>query len=211
LLGPTDLLPQELGLVIEEFVQGDGVGNYVVQQVFLVAVSFQVSHAGLPNWGSDGGRKIPYRCGDEVFLVDPAQVAEGFSEGQSIGVSVSKSCGGQTPWLDVGVAVASSDGQDHPTAKSAELLILSAVVPRALRDTEALQGVDKKASKTRLLLAHALGPSIFRHLKNKGRVEQMVQGGRVQKIDSFFSNTVGVHSGLAIWNQARIKVRIWKR
>jgi hypothetical protein len=31
LLGPTDLLPQELGLVIEEFVQGDEVvGNYVV-------------------------------------------------------------------------------------------------------------------------------------------------------------------------------------
>jgi hypothetical protein len=29
----------------------------VVQQVFLVAASFQVSHAGLPNWGSDGGRK----------------------------------------------------------------------------------------------------------------------------------------------------------
>jgi hypothetical protein len=49
LLGLTDLLPQELGLVIEEFVQGDEVGNYVVQQVFLVAASFQVSHAGLPN------------------------------------------------------------------------------------------------------------------------------------------------------------------
>jgi hypothetical protein len=41
LLGPTDLLPQEeLGLVIKEFVQGDEVGNYVVQQVFLVAASF---------------------------------------------------------------------------------------------------------------------------------------------------------------------------
>jgi hypothetical protein len=37
LLGPTDLLPQELGLVIKEFVQGDEVGNYVLQQVFLVA------------------------------------------------------------------------------------------------------------------------------------------------------------------------------
>jgi hypothetical protein len=30
LLGSTDLLPQELGLVIKEFVQGDEVGNYVV-------------------------------------------------------------------------------------------------------------------------------------------------------------------------------------
>jgi hypothetical protein len=49
LLGPTDLLPQVLGLVIEELIQGDKVGDYVVQQVFLVAASFQVSHAGLPN------------------------------------------------------------------------------------------------------------------------------------------------------------------
>jgi hypothetical protein len=40
LLGPTDLLLQDLGLVIEEFVQGDEVGNYVVQQVFLVVTSF---------------------------------------------------------------------------------------------------------------------------------------------------------------------------
>jgi hypothetical protein len=49
LLGPTDLLPQVLGLVIEELIQGDKVGDYVVQQVLLVAASFQVSHAGLPN------------------------------------------------------------------------------------------------------------------------------------------------------------------
>jgi hypothetical protein len=155
------LLPQELGLVIKEFFQGDEIGNYVVQQVFLVAASFQVSHACLPNWGSDGGRKIPRRCGDEVFLVDPTQVAEGFSEGQGVGVSMSKPCGGHAPWLDVGVAVASGDGEDHPIAKSAELLVLSAVVPRELSDTEALQGVDKEANKTRLLLAHALDSSIF--------------------------------------------------
>jgi hypothetical protein len=154
-------------LAIKEFVQGDKVGNYVVQQVFLVATSFQVSHADLPDWGSDGGRKIPHRCGDEVFLVDPTQVAEGFSKGQGVGISMSKPCGSYAPWLDVGVAVASGDGEDHPTAKSAELLVLSAVVPRALSDTEALQGVDEKASKTRLLLAHALGPSIFRHLKQR--------------------------------------------
>jgi hypothetical protein len=166
------LLSQELGLVIKEFVQGDEVGHYVVQQVFLVAASFQVSHAGLPDWGPDGGRKIPHRCGDEVFLVDPTHVAEGFSEGQGVGVSVPKPCGGHAPWLDVGVAVASGNGEDHPTAKSAELLVLSAVVPRALSDTEALQGVDEKASKTRLLLAHALGPSIFRNLKTRVEVNQ---------------------------------------
>jgi hypothetical protein len=108
-----------------------------------------------------------------VFLVDPTQVAEGFSEGQNVGVSVSKPCGGHTPLLDVGVAVASGDGEDHPTAKSAELLVLSAVVPRALSDTKALQGVDKKASKTRLLLAHALGPSIFRHLKSRVELNRL--------------------------------------
>jgi hypothetical protein len=138
-----------------------------------MAASFQVSHAGLPNWGSDGGRKIPHRCGDEVFLIDPAQVAEGFPEGQRIGVLVSKPCGSHAPRLDVGVAVASSDGEAHPTVKSAELLVLSVVVPRALSDTEALQGVDKKASKTRLLLAHALGPSIFRHLKTRVELNRL--------------------------------------
>jgi hypothetical protein len=100
-----------------------------------------------------------------VFLVDPTQVAKGFSEGQGVGVSVSKPCGSHAPWLDAGVAVASGCGEDHSTAKSVELLVLSAIVPWALSDTEALQGVDKEASKTRLLLAHALGPSIFRHLK----------------------------------------------
>jgi hypothetical protein len=73
-----------------------------------------------------------------VFLVDPTQVAEGFSEGQGVGVLVSKPCGSHPPWLDVGVAVASSDGEDHPTAKSAELLVLSAVVSRVLSDTKAL-------------------------------------------------------------------------
>jgi hypothetical protein len=167
-----------LGLVIEKLIQGDKVGDYVVQQVFLVAALFQVSHAGLPNWGSDGRRKVPHWCGDEVFLVDPAQVAEGFSEGQGIGVSVSKPSGGHAPRLDVGVAVASSDGEDHPTAKSAELLVLPDVVPRALSDTEAPQRVDKKASKTRVLLAHALGPSIFRHLRTKVELNRLWGGTR---------------------------------
>jgi hypothetical protein len=70
LLGSTDLFPQELGLAIKEFVQGDEVGNYTVQQVFLVAAPFQVSHAGLPDWGFDGWGKIPHQCGDNVFLID---------------------------------------------------------------------------------------------------------------------------------------------
>jgi hypothetical protein len=71
------------------------------------------------------------------------------------------------------VAVASGDGEDHPTAKSAALLVLFAVVPRALSDTEVLQGVDKEASKTRHFQAHALGPSIFRHLKTRVELNQL--------------------------------------
>jgi hypothetical protein len=166
------------GLVIKELVQGDKVGDDMVQRVFLVATPFQVPHAGLPNGGSDGRREVPHWCGDEVFLVDSAQVAEGFSEGQRVGIPVSEPCGGHTPRLDVGVAVASSDGEDHSTAESAELLVLSAVVPRALSDAEALQGVDEQASKTRLLLAYALGPSIFRHLKTKVELNRWWWGTR---------------------------------
>jgi hypothetical protein len=120
--------------------------------------------------------KVPHWCGDEVFLVDPTQVAEGFSEGQGVGVMVSKPCGGHPPRLDVGVAVASGDGEDHPTAKSAELLILSDVVPWALSDIEALQGVDKEASKTRLLQTHALGPSIFGLLKTRAELNKLCKG-----------------------------------
>jgi hypothetical protein len=89
---------------------------------------------------------------------------------------MSKPCGGHAPRLDVSVAVASSDGEDHPTVKSAELLVLSTVVPWALSDIEALQGVDKKASKTRLLLAHALGPSIFSHLKTRVKLNKLCKG-----------------------------------
>jgi hypothetical protein len=34
LLGPTDLLPQVLGLVIEELIQGDKVGDYVNTKIW---------------------------------------------------------------------------------------------------------------------------------------------------------------------------------
>jgi hypothetical protein len=59
--------------------------------------------------------KKPHRSGDEVLLVDPTRVAKSYSEGQGVGISVSKTCGGLAPWLDVGVVVASGDGEDHPT------------------------------------------------------------------------------------------------
>jgi hypothetical protein len=57
LLGLTNFLSQELGLVIKEFIQGDEVGNYMVQKVFLVVAPLQVSHAGLPDWSPDGERE----------------------------------------------------------------------------------------------------------------------------------------------------------
>jgi hypothetical protein len=56
------------------------------------------------------------------------------------------------------------------------LLVLFVVVPWALSDTEALHGVDKKASKTRLFLAHALGPSIFSHLKTRVGLNKLCKG-----------------------------------
>jgi hypothetical protein len=130
----------------------------------------------LPYSSSDGGRVKPHGCGDEVIFINSAQVSESFSEGQGVGVSVSKPCGGHVPRLDVGVAVASGDREDHPTAKSTELLILSVVVPWVLSDTEVLQGVDKEASKTRLLLAHASGPSIFSHLKTRVELNKLCKG-----------------------------------
>jgi hypothetical protein len=68
-------------LLIEELVQGDEVGDHMVQKVFLMAAPFQVSHAGLPDLRPDGWGKKPHRCGNEVFLEDPAQVAESLSDG----------------------------------------------------------------------------------------------------------------------------------
>jgi hypothetical protein len=88
-----------------------------------------------------------------VFLEDPAQVAESLSDGQGIGIPMLKSYGSHSPRLDVGVTGASGDGKNHPAAKSAEVFILSAVVPWVLSNTEALQGVDQKVGKTKLFLA----------------------------------------------------------
>jgi hypothetical protein len=68
LLGPTDLLPQKLGLVIKEIIQGDEVGNNMVQMVFLVAAPFQVSHVSLPDWGSDSGGKYLISVGTRCSL-----------------------------------------------------------------------------------------------------------------------------------------------
>jgi hypothetical protein len=47
------------------------------------------------------------------------------------------------------------------------VFILSTIVPWALNNTEALQGIDQKAGETRPFLANALGPTILSHLKTK--------------------------------------------
>jgi hypothetical protein len=167
LLGPFNLRPEEACLFVEEAVQGDKIGDHMIQNVIVMTSTFQVPHAGLPDWGSDSWGVKPHGCRDEVFLEDPAQVAEGFPDGQSVGVLVSETRGGDSPWFKVGVAGASGDGKDYPTAESTEVFVLSAVVSWAFGNTEAFQGVDQKARETRFFLANALGPSFFGHLKTK--------------------------------------------
>jgi hypothetical protein len=154
-------------LLVEELIQGDEVGDHMVQKVFLMAVPFQVPHVGLPDLRPDDRRKKPHWCRNEVFLKDLAQVTESLSDGQGIGIPMLKSYGSHSPRLDVEVAGASGDGENHPTAKSTEVFVLSAVVPWALGNTEVFQGVDQKAGKTRFFLANTLGSPILGHLKTK--------------------------------------------
>ena len=132
-----------------------------------MAVPFQASHTSLPNWGSDGRRKEPHRCGGEVSLKNPAQITERLPDGQGISVLVPKSCSSHSPWLDIGVAITSGDDYDHPAAEGTMVLVLPAVVPWAFRNTKTLQGIDQKAGEARCSLANALGPSFVSHLKKK--------------------------------------------
>ena len=74
---------------------------------------------------------------------------------------------GHSPRLDVGVALTSGDDYDHPAAESAMMLVLSAVVPWAFRDSKAFQGVDQEAGEARCSLPVALGPTFLSHLKTK--------------------------------------------
>jgi hypothetical protein len=92
-----------------------------------------------------------------------------------------KSYGSHSPWLDVGVAGASSDGKNHLTVKSAEVFVLSAVVPWALSNTEALQGVDQKAGGNQALLGKHPRSNHSQPSENKGRVNKPCTHGRVQK------------------------------
>ena len=77
-------------------------------------------------------------------------------DGLGIGVLMPKPCGGHSPWLDVGVAVTSSDDQDHPTAEGTMMLVLSAVVPWAFHNSKAFQGIGLEAGEARCGLAKAL-------------------------------------------------------
>ena len=98
---------------------------------------------------------------------NPAQITKCLSNGQGIGVLVPKPCGGHSPWLDVGVAVTSSDDQDHSAAEGTMVFVLSAVGPRVFRNAKVFQGVDQEAGEARCGLAKALGPSFLSHLKAK--------------------------------------------
>jgi hypothetical protein len=59
-------------LLVEELVHGDEIGDHKVQKVFLMAAPFLVPHAGLQDLRPDGRGKKPHRCGNEVFVEDPA-------------------------------------------------------------------------------------------------------------------------------------------
>ena len=102
-----------------------------------------------------------------MFFENPAQVIECLSDGQGIGVLVPKPRSDHSPRLDVGVAITPGDDQDHPAAEGTMVLVLSAVVPWAFRDSKAFQGVDQETRETRCSLAVALGPSFLSHLKTK--------------------------------------------
>ena len=78
-----------------------------------------------------------------------------------------KSRSGHSPWLDVGVAVASGDDQDHSAAEGTLVLVLSVVVPWAFHNAKAFQGIDQEAGEARCSLAIALGSSFLSHLKTK--------------------------------------------
>jgi len=152
-------------LLVEKLIQGYEVGDHMVQQVILMAAAFQVPHAGLPDWSSDSRGKESHRCGDEVFFKDPTQITEGLPDSQRVGILMSKSRSGHPPWLNIRVAGASGNGKDHPTAESAKMLVLPAIVPWAFSDTKTFQRVDQKAGKTRLFLTNTMGPSFLGHLK----------------------------------------------
>ena len=102
-----------------------------------------------------------------MFLENLAQITESLSDDQGVGVSVPKSGGGHSSWLDVGVAVTFGDDQDHPASEGTMVLVLPAVVPWAFRNTKVLQSIDQKAGESRCSLANALGPSFLSHLKTE--------------------------------------------
>jgi hypothetical protein len=88
---------------------------------------------------------------------------------------VPKPYGSHSPRLDVRVAVAPGDDQDHPAAEGTMVFVLSAVVPWAFRNAKAFQGVDQQAGEARCNLAIALGPSFLSHLK-QGQGKQILHG-----------------------------------
>ena len=47
------------------------------------------------------------------------------------------------------------------------MLVLSAVVPWAFRDSKIFQGIDQETGEARCSLAVALGPSFLSHLKTR--------------------------------------------
>ena len=92
-----------------------------------------------------------------MSLKNLAQITERLPDDQGIGVLVPKPGGGHSPWLDVEIAVTLGDDQDHPAAEGTMVLVLSAVVPWAFRNTKAFQGIDQEVGGSQVQLGKSPG------------------------------------------------------
>ena len=85
------------------------------------------------------------------------------------------------------------------------LLVLSAVIPWAFRDSKAFQGVDQQAGEARRSLAVALGPSFLSHLKTRYG-EKLAQIFEVHKgVDDFY---LWQHGGVQLHGYMIIRTRV---
>ena len=85
------------------------------------------------------------------------------------------------------------------------MLVLSAVVPWAFRDSKVFQGVDQEAGETRCSLAIALGPTFLSHLKARYR-EKLAQIFEVHKgVDDFY---LWQHGGVQLHGYMIIIARV---
>ena len=96
-------------------------------------------------------------------------------------------------WCLNPVAVTSGDDQDHPAAEGTMVLVLSAVVPWAFRNTKAFQGIDQEVGGCQVQLGKSPGSILPHPSDNKDRVNKLCTNIWVQKgVDGiYYYNMVG--------------------